>query len=320
MNATSKLLNQPHATLKCASLASRVALAALALLTSNRALASPADLFVSQPSDAANDGSIIAFSSLGQRSTFASGLSSFVGDLAFDSTANLFEVDHTSTSITDTIYKIGPSGARSAFASATYLEGIAFNKAGDLFAAKSDGNGGGSIIWFAPDGSSTTFVTGLTSPAELAFDASGNLFLSEGSPANQVLKFAADGTQSIFASGLFDPTGIAFDQGGNLFVADQSSGKVLRFTTTGTQSTFGTAVQPIDVAFDAAGNLFVSDYNNGLVQNGGFIYKFAPDGTRTTFASGIDPTFIAYQAVPEPSSGALVALCLFGLTTVRRRF
>src|SRR6476646_7631915 len=157
---------------------------------------------------------------------------------------------------------------------------------GDLF--ESDTNSG-TINKFAPDGTRSTFVTGMNWSVGLAFDRAGNLYAGE-QDTGTIYKFAPDGTRSTFATGLNNPTGLACDSGNNLFEADWQSGTIYKFAPDGARSTFATGVGPYGLAFDRAGNLFATDYY------GGMIYKFAPDGTRSTFATGLNtPLCLAFD-------------------------
>src|ERR1700747_3104030 len=81
-----------------------------------------------------------------------------------------------------------------------------------------------AVFEYAPDGTRTTFVSGLDGAGAIAFDRAGNLFVADGST---ILKITPEGTQTIFASGLDNPYSLVFDRGGNLFVAD--AGSILRF-------------------------------------------------------------------------------------------
>jgi sugar lactone lactonase YvrE len=67
-----------------------------------------------------------------------------------------------------------------------------------------------TILKFTPDGMQSTFAMNLTNPRGLAFDRSGNLFVSELAPANEILKFTPDGNQTLFASGIPTPEFLAF--------------------------------------------------------------------------------------------------------------
>ncbi|HXE42859.1 MAG TPA: NHL repeat-containing protein [Candidatus Baltobacteraceae bacterium] len=153
------------------------------------------------------------------------------------------------------------------------------------------------------------------SPSGLAFDNSGNLFVSDTgnhlirkiSSAGVVTTVAGIDGQSGFADGatgsaLFDsPLGIAVATNGMIFVAD-SGNHVIRQISGGTVSTFagnpgnwgsvngsGTNAQfnsPCGLAFDSRGNLFVADANNETIR------KITTNGIVTTFAgaAGVDGT------------------------------
>jgi VPDSG-CTERM motif len=147
-----------------------------------------------------------------------------------------------------TIFKISPGRAVTPFGS--FLGdgfGIAFNAAGDLFAADSTDR---KIFEFAPNGHRTTFVSGIGSatrglesgPADLAFDNKGNLFTSVSNLASaalgEIVEISPSGAKSLFVSGLGSPRGLAFDSNGNLFVGDRYAGKVFEFSPTGMETVF----------------------------------------------------------------------------------
>jgi streptogramin lyase len=144
---------------------------------------------------------------------------------------------------------------------------------------------------------------GLSFPNGLAFDPSGNLWVSD-MDNSRVLEFKTpftsgmsaslvigqqnytSGTSATSASGLDYPFAITFDSSGNLWVADSSNNRMLEFKTPFTsgmsaslvigQSDFTTAGSstsqnglygPEGVAFDSAGNLWVADtFNNRTLE------------------------------------------------------
>jgi sugar lactone lactonase YvrE len=145
------------------------------------------------------------------------------------------------------------------------------------------------------------------SPSGLAFDADGNLFVSDTGnatirkikPSGAVSTFAGTAGESGFTNGaagsaqFSSPLGIAVAPDGTIYVAD-SGNHCVRAISDGTVSTFagspqvwgsangtGTNAQfngPVGLAFDSRTNLFVSDANNNTIR------KITPDGTVTTFA------------------------------------
>ena len=196
---------------------------------------------------------------------------------------------------------------------------------GNLFVADSRNH---AIRKITPVGVVTTFAgqlgvagsadgTGIraqfNSPFGLAFDAAGNLYVSDTgngtirkiTPAAKVSTFAGVAGAGGFLDGaagvaLFSsPLGIAVAPNGAAFVAD-SGNHCIRKIAGGVVSTFagfprvwgsldalGTNAQfngPVGIAFDSRTNLFVSDANNDTIR------KIAPDGTVTTFAgaAGLD--------------------------------
>ena len=196
---------------------------------------------------------------------------------------------------------------------------------GNLFVADSQNH---AIRKITPGGVVTTFAGQLgvagsanrtgtaaqfNTPCGLAFDPSGNLFVSD-TGNGTIRKITSAGAVSTFAGvagagGFLDgvagaallnsPLGIAVAGNGTVYVAD-SGNHCIRKISSGVVSTFagcpqvwgsadgqGTNAQfngPVGLAFDPYGNLFVSDANNDTIR------KIALDGTVTTFAgaAGVD--------------------------------
>jgi hypothetical protein len=174
--------------------------------------------------------------------------------------------------------------------------GLAFDAAGNLFAV-----GEHAVSKYAPDGTKSTFATGLKYPISVRFDGNGNLFVSDGAANNaetqhSILKFDRDGTKSTFATGI-SSKGMAFDRSGNLFVSQDDS--IFKFTPKGVKSTFVTSkgANFMALAFDEAGNLFVVDRALTKSWRGRSIIKITPDGAKSTFAAGLeDPNDLTADA------------------------
>ncbi len=193
-----------------------------------------------------------------------------------DTNGNFFVAD----SQNDAIRKVTTNGVVTTFAGQLGVSGMA------------DGTGTGAQF---------------NDPSGLAFDKSGNLFVSdtgnsairEITPAGVVSTFAGIAGQSGFADGaagsaqFSSPLGIAVATNGDLFVADCGN-HVIRRISGGVVSTFagspqvwgsadgiGTNAQfngPLGLAFDVRGNLFVSDANNDTIR------KITTNAVVTTFA------------------------------------
>ena len=167
-----------------------------------------------------------------------------------------------------------------------------------------------AILEFTPDGTRSTYASGLLFPRGLAFDNIGNLFAAETlEPDNhdlgRGLKFNLRNKVSTVGSAAhFTFEGLATDMAGNAYVmaTDDNSptlaGTIFKFTPDGERIVFGSVPgttgdnepQPSwGLAFDSAGNLYAAD---GGAQT---IYKFAPNGARSAF---VDPSAFGPSVYP----------------------
>ena len=231
----------------------------------------------------------------GQVSTFAgspTGLPGFVDgvgtaalfnnsqDMAKDAAGNLYVADASNNAIR----KITPSGVVSTFAgSHTGVAGFV------------DGQDTSARFYY-PDG--------------LAFDASGNLFVSD--YYNYAIRKITPGgmvtTFYVNTAELFDPQALTFDSAGNLVFGLQYGFQVVKLSPSAVLTTIagvnkvngstdgvGTAALfsgPVDARLDTAGNLIVADSRNNEIR------KIAPDGTVTTIAGSVTDT-VLYANGPD---------------------
>src|SRR5437762_2182694 len=176
-------------------------------------------------------GTIIRIMPDGTQSTFVTLQSSQLLGLAFDGAGNLF------VSTGNSIVKVAANGTQSTFAS--QLHGawpMAFDIAGNLFVGLNP-IGSSSIAKFAPDGSSTTFVTltgSSSSITGLAFGAGGDLYVRAGS---SILKIKPDGSRTTFATNDRFNYPVAFDASGILFAGltawNSTEPAIVQFTSAG---------------------------------------------------------------------------------------
>jgi sugar lactone lactonase YvrE len=239
--------------------------------------------------------------------------------LAFDGGGNLFVADTGN----GTIRKITPAGAVSTFAgiagpggfadgpagSAQFNSplGIAVAANGDVFVADGGNHcirriSGGGVstfagspqIWGSVDGASTNAL--FNGPVGLAFDARGNLFVSDANN-DTIRKITTNGFVTTFAGaagvdgsadgGLSEarfrsPAELAFDKKGNLFVADSFNQTIREITTNGIVSTVcgaagisgtnngvngsGKLFNPYGLTVAADGSLLVADTYNEILR------------------------------------------------------
>ena len=196
----------------------------------------------------------------------------------------------------DQLTRTMPESAATTITAPSGPFGIAFDANGNLWVTLATGN---EVAEYAANELSRSGTPrqavvivsnagSLVSPAALAFDASGNLWVSNSDPsANTIVEFTAS---QLTATGnptpavtlgspngpLTTPFGIAFDASGNLWVANNSEGgangggfvteyTAAQLTESGTAAPAATLNMPglcfpgpQGVAFDAKGNLWVT--------------------------------------------------------------
>jgi len=270
----------------------------------------PGDLFASINGAGGNTaGFIYEYTPNGIQNTFAPSLSRPRG-VAFGNGGTLFVANTTFDNVNGTfqgsIVKISQDGSQNLFATIggnVFLEGLAFDDAGNLFLVAIDNNSpvsASTIYKITPRGVLSTFGSLPGQGLGLAFDKLGNLLAADFSDQT-IYKFTPDGTRTVFAGpSAFQtdggPVGLAFDALGNLFASEghDPTVRILKFTN-GVESEFATGVQTRGLAFDKAGNLFGADLTAGE------ILRFTSDGSETVFASGIPtPEFLAFYLLPTP--------------------
>ena len=93
---------------------------------------------------------------------------------------------------------------------------------------------------FDSSGNPSVFVSGLNGPGQLAFDASGNLYVA--GAGGTIEKFDPSGNGSVFASVPSYAGGLALDNSGNLYAGTYNdtsrTGTIVRIDPTGNQSIF----------------------------------------------------------------------------------
>ncbi len=277
-------------------------------------------------------------------------------NLALDAAGNIYFPDYgnsrirkitISTGIISTIAGIGTPGFNgdgilATTAQLNYPSSLKFDSNGDLFITDRGNNrvrkittatgiittvAGTGTAGYNNDGIAATTAQ-LNFPNEVAFDAAGNLFISDWQ--NQRLRkvdkvtgiittIAGTGVAGYNGEGIaattaqiHGPCGIIFDQAGNIYMAEYSghrirkitisTGLITSFAGTGTAGFAGdggaaTAAQlnqPAYLSFDNAGNMYIGDANNFRIRKiefgTGLISTIAGTGTGGYNGDGIAPT------------------------------
>lgn len=177
----------------------------------------------------------------GNATPFATDLVSTLA-LAFDNTGNLYV-----SAFSGAITKIDPSGNESFYGTGAF-NFMAFGPDGHLYGTPA--LGGNNVYRLDDSGNPAPFGPTVYGPSGLAFDTSGNLYVSDTYEA--ILKLDSNGNPSVFASAGFlqVPFALAFDSNGVLYATDMGTGSIIKIDSLGTQSVFATGLnQPFALAF-----------------------------------------------------------------------
>ncbi|MGO9909781.1 MAG: putative Ig domain-containing protein, partial [Acidimicrobiales bacterium] len=137
-------------------------------------------------------------------------------------------------------------------------------EAGTVFVSDADNQ----VIEIPPNGGPQQSVgTGLSDPAGLALDDSGNLYIANEGDNEVVEVPTGGGSQKTIATGLEWPIGVAVDNSGDVFIADTGASTVVEVSPSGTRTTVPTSglSDPTDVAVDDLGDVFIADFGNNRV-------------------------------------------------------
>lgn len=149
----------------------------------------------------------------------------------------------------------------------------------------------------------TTYATGVSGAKDLAWDASGVLFVSgQGGGVGSVYKVGPGGAPvTTFATGFTDPWGLAFSSSGDLYVADRgsisvaNSGRIWKVAPDGSKTVFASGLgDPLFIDFGPSGDLFVGEWGPRNLK------RVSPAGVVTMYAAGV-------AAVGENVGGIVIA-------------
>jgi uncharacterized protein (TIGR03437 family) len=189
-------------------------------------------------------------------------------------------------------YSLAGDGGPASHASLTWPEALAFDRAGNLYAADLF-----SVRKISPVGMISTVNTGLNAPCSVVADSLGNLYVGDGnvhvvnriSLSGTITPFAGTGQQwnpAGPASGpatslsLSSPCSLAVDGRDNIYIADYNGpNRILQVTPAGSAITVANINGlPVAIAVDPLGNLYFSDLVHYKIN------RLNADGTVTTVA------------------------------------
>ena len=144
---------------------------------------------------------------------------------------------------------------------------------------------------------STIYTSGFATPAGIALDSAGNLYVSDYA-ANTVTKVVSTSGAPTFTSmgsGFRNPLGVAVDPANNVYVADYLNSRVVKISADGTtQSDVSSGfTYPTGVATGPSGDIYVTDVTD--------VVHVSADGSKTTVVQG----FVNAQGIARDQVGNL---------------
>ena len=240
--------------------------------------------------------------------------------IAVDRAGNLYIADLGN----NRVRKVAPDGTISTVPGTDSLlapRNVALDATGSLYISEFNGNrvqhlrtdgvleiiAGTGVAGFGGDGGPATAAL-LSSPAGLAFDSAGNLYIADS--GNSRIRKVAGGVMTTVlgpdASGnspLYLPTAVAIDSTGDLYIADSGNDRIQFLTPLGIQSTLPGAGR--DLALDGAGNLDIASWSYLLQLTSALVlqtvagdgsYSFRGDGGNATSARLWGPVALALDS------------------------
>ncbi|HXA10428.1 MAG TPA: hypothetical protein VNW28_10630, partial [Chthoniobacterales bacterium] len=185
----------------------------------------------------------------------------------------------------------------------------AYANVGDLYVTDL---ASGSVIVYAPDGTSTTFTSGLVSPQGIAFDQNFNLYVVDagdgGTGNGTIFKYnIVTKAQSTLITGLSNPIGLAL-HGADLIVSENGMDRVTRVPTDGISppSVFQLLPTPMGLS-----SHFFNNNTFSYIANGPEVLRVGSDGTNMDIdpndgSRATEVSTITIQAIPTPTPGEVV--------------
>ena len=174
----------------------------------------------------------------------------------------------------------------------------------------------------------STGSTSLNSPAGIAVDESGNVYIAD-TNNNQIVKISPDGTASVLTltgltTALNSPVGIAVDESGTLYIADTGNSRIVQVIGTAASVVAMGSVtlsSPQGVAIDALGNLFIADTTNNRIVElpaGGAAAVFAITGLVTGLNApmGLSVDVTGNLYIADSANNRIVAVTPSGMGSV----
>jgi hypothetical protein len=213
----------------------------------------------------------------------------YIGGMAYDPVGDrLLITDNTAEGKLLVVDKLG--NVTTVASDIPYIAGVAVRDTGEIFVSTAGGFGAGTVRII---GTTTPVLTGLDYGADLAFDASGNLFVQDANSITlrgRIQRLPIVGPATLLAEDLAAGYGIVFDSEGDLFTTgagglyriDESPPGESLFYTDGSSEPIATAIAfhagtaPFEPFAGPGGGRLAINADFGYVKNDLFVTLLTP--------------------------------------------
>jgi sugar lactone lactonase YvrE len=184
----------------------------------------------------------------------------------------------------------------------------AIDTEGNIYATYSNRRGQKSpvsVYKITPKGAVTPFATDIMNPTGLAFNMTGDLFVSSRFDGS-IYTVTPAGNVKVYLEGMGIATGIAFDRTGNLYVGDRS-GSIFKISQDKEIFVFATlepSIAAYHLSFGLDDHLYVTGPTTSSFDS---IYRVSPNGQVERFFTGVGRP----QGIAVDIEGTLYVVCSY---------
>lgn len=147
----------------------------------------------------------------------------------------------------------------------TFDDGLAMDAGGNIYASRYSGS---TITKITPQGSTSIFSSGISTPNGSDFGPDGYLYVSSNVSNGKILKVSPSGVPEIFIQGIPYPTMVLFRSDRKMYISSYQTDAIYLADSTGAYSILysGNGMNdPVGLAFDENENLIIADFTDGKI-------------------------------------------------------
>jgi len=143
-------------------------------------------------------------------------------------------------------------------------DGIAISAEGNIFVSRFFGT---TVARVTPDGVTSIYASGMSSPNGIYFDYEGYLWVPS-HQGNQVYRVTSDSTKELIIDNIGTPSNIIIDSVGNMYITRYQTNKIMIRDSSDSLYLWSSNPLlngPIDMEIGKDGTFFIANYNDGRI-------------------------------------------------------